>query len=99
MKFLDRWLQYIDTEEVLPLFERLVIDYKIPLLSNVEWKSQSPLVTAVARDKNLSHLRQLESVPDLVAILDLLNKHGEKAFLRDVITQMLSLEASCDCRI
>ena len=99
MKFLDRWLQCIDTEEVLPLFERLVIDYKIPLLSNVEWESQSPLVTAVARHKNLSHLRQLESVPDLVAILDLLNKHGEKAFLRDVITQMLSLEASCDCRI
>ena len=50
MDFLDRWLHYIDTEEVIPLFQKLEIDYRVPKLTDVAWSTFPPVVIAIARD-------------------------------------------------
>jgi hypothetical protein len=99
MSYLDQWLQYIGTEEVLPLFERLEIDYKIPKLDDVDWEALNPLTKAVACDRNLAQLRKLDSEIGLQEILQVLEQHDEKKFLRDVYTQMLSLAASDNCEL
>jgi hypothetical protein len=91
MRVLDQWLHYVDTEEVLPLFEKLELDYKIPKLENVDWDSFPPLVQNVCRDNNLSSLGQVKSIEELQTILDLLLKYNEKARLRDVVSQILLL--------
>ncbi|KAF2653643.1 RdRP-domain-containing protein [Lophiostoma macrostomum CBS 122681] len=99
MRFLDQWLEYINTDEVLPLFERMDIDYKVPTLDAITWDLYSPSVAAVARDRNLSHLRRVDSPTDLQTILDLLVAHEEKMLLRDVFLELLSLEASNSCLV
>ena len=99
MRVLDEWLNYIDTDEVLPLFEKLEKDYVIPKLSTIEWTDYSEAVVAVVRDKNLSHLRRVDSVSELRVILDMLKDHDEKRSLRDVFSHVLDLEASSSCSL
>jgi regulator of nonsense transcripts 1 len=99
MSFLDQWLQYVDTEEILPLFEQLEVEYKIPTLDAVNWDLYPLNVTAVVRDRNLSQLRRADSLADMQTIFDLLISHEEKMFLRDVYAQVLSLEASGSCLV
>jgi hypothetical protein len=93
MRVLDQWLHYVDTEEVLPLFEKLELDYEVLKLENVDWESLPSLVIRVCRDNNLSSLSRMKSVTELRDILDLLLKYNERARLCDVVSQVLSLAA------
>lgn len=97
MRVLDEWLNYIDTDEVLPLFEKLDVDYEAPKLDTIEWASYPVRVVALVRDRNLSSLRLVDSIPELRTIFDLLNSHNEKKTLRDTFSHMLDLEASSLC--
>lgn len=91
MRVLDQWLHYVDTQEVLPLFERLEPDYTTSKLPMLDWVQYSEIVQHVCRDNNLSSLRQLSSTTQLREILDLLKEHNEKNRLRDVFSQTLLL--------
>jgi hypothetical protein len=93
MRVLDQWLHYVDTQEVLPLFEKLELNYTKPKLAMLEWGQHSELVRAVCRDNNLSSLRRLDDIAQVQAILDLLKEHDEKKLLRDVFAEILSLAA------
>jgi regulator of nonsense transcripts 1 len=94
MRVLDEWLNFVDTDEVLPLFEKPNKDYIIPKLASTNWAHYSESVVAVVRDKDLTHLRNLESLPELRTILGLLNDHGERKMLFDTFSDVLALEAS-----
>jgi hypothetical protein len=94
MNVLDQWLHYVDTEEVLPLFEKLELDYKVPKIDATDWASLPELGQIVCRDRNLSSLRHMKAPTDLCLVLDILKDNNEKALLRDVVSQVLSLEAS-----
>jgi hypothetical protein len=91
MRVLDQWLHYIDTQEVLPLFEKLEPEYMTAKLDMLNWDEYTELVRAVCRENNLSSLRQLSSIAELQVILDLLKKYDEKKRLRDVFSQTLLL--------
>ena len=92
MHVLDQWLNYVDTEEILPLFEKPSIDYDIPKLDSIEWADHPAKVVAVVRDKDFSHIRSLDSILELRTILDLFNHHDGKKMLRDAYCHMLDLE-------
>jgi len=94
MQLLDQWLHYIDTEEVLPLFEKTEREYSVPSLKDVDWAEITPAVTEVVRDKNLSRLRVITSLNEINNILQLLTKNDEKVQLRAVYGQLLDIEAS-----
>jgi len=93
MNVLDQWLHYIDTEEVLPLFENEELDYKVPRLEALDWENLPDLLRCVCRDNNLSSLRHVTDIEEMESILDLLKEHNEKTRLRDVFCHLLSLEA------
>jgi hypothetical protein len=94
MQFLDQWLTYVDTDKVLPLFEPLEIDYRIPKLENTAWGCYPAPVVAVVRDKNLDGLQDLSGTDDLRAIFDLLNTHGERESLHRTFAEVLKLIGS-----
>lgn len=94
MNVLDQWLHYVDTEEVLPLFDTLELEYKVPKLEGVEWDDHSELIQSVCRDNNLSSLRHLTSSDGLKGVLDLLQNLNKRSRLRDVFCHVLALEAS-----
>ncbi|RYO21933.1 hypothetical protein AA0111_g9493 [Alternaria arborescens] len=94
MQVLDEWLNFVDTDEILPLFEKLPMDYEISKLHATNWDNFSEEVVAVVRDQDFAHLRKLESLAELRTILDLLNDHGEKKMLFDTFSHILTLEAN-----
>ncbi|KAK7955323.1 RdRP-domain-containing protein [Apiospora saccharicola] len=53
MKNLDLWLHYIETDEVLPLFDRDPKEYKVPSLSNADWSDILPHTRKLAKDGDL----------------------------------------------
>ena len=91
MRVLDQWLHYVDTQEVLPLYEILESDYTTSKLAMLDWDRYSEIVRSICRDNDLSSLRQLSSIAQLQEILDLLKEHDEKRRLRDVFSQALLL--------
>jgi Cdc6-like AAA superfamily ATPase len=99
MSILDQWLHYIDTEEVLPLFEKIELDYTTPKLATLHWEKHSELIRSVCRDNNLSSLRRMNSITELREILNLLKEHNEKTRLRDVFSQALSLAEDSTCTL
>lgn len=99
MQILDNWLHYIDTQEVLPLFERIDVDYAIPSLKDVNWDKLSPIMTEVIREQNLSRLRHLTSLSEIREIMQLLSSNDEKVSLRNIYTQLLDIEASNECSV
>jgi hypothetical protein len=96
MHVLDEWLHYVDTEEVLPLFEKLELDYKVAKLDAVSWDDQLEFIRNICRDNNLASLRHVQSIAEIRELLDLLKKHNEKLRLRDVFCHILSLEAASE---
>ncbi|KAI4619576.1 uncharacterized protein J4E87_007466 [Alternaria ethzedia] len=94
MRVLDEWLTFVDTDEVLPLFEKPNKNYDIPRLSSNDWADYPETVVAVVRDKDFAHLQKLKSVSELSTILGLLNDHGEKKMLLDTFSHVLAFEAS-----
>jgi hypothetical protein len=62
MQLLDQWLTYIDTDQILPLFEIQEVDYKIPKLQNTDWSGYSAPVVAVVRDGDFTNLGNLHCV-------------------------------------
>lgn len=96
MKVLDQWLHFVDTEEVLPLFEKLEHEYTTPKLSMVDWTEYPDYTQNICKDNNLSQLRHLKSVKELDDILNLLRIHNERVRLRDVFSQVVLLASTAD---
>jgi hypothetical protein len=99
MRLLDEWLHYIDTQETIPLFEQPQTSYATPRLNTVDWETQSEIVTQIVRDRNLSRLRQIDSLGEILNALHLLRECEEKVFLREVFQHLLDLEASQSCAV
>src|SRR5579862_1207100 len=99
MKVLDQWLHYVDTEEVLPLFEKSQREYNVPSLRDISWEEFAPAVAEVVREKNLSRLRSITSLDDIHNILQLLNELDQKSQLRAVHGQLLDIESSQNCLV
>lgn len=91
MKVLDQWLHYVDTEEVLPLFEKLEYEYATLKLSMVDWSKYPVSFRNICKDNNLSQLRHLKSLTELNDILSLLREYNERVRLRDVFSQVVLL--------
>ncbi|KAL1793219.1 hypothetical protein ACET3X_008201 [Alternaria dauci] len=94
MRVLDEWLNFVDTDEVLPLFEKPSTNYTITKLHAINWDDYSERIVAVVRDRDFDCLGKLESLAELRTILDLLNDHGEKKMLFDTFSHVLAFEAS-----
>jgi hypothetical protein len=91
MQLLDQWLTYVDTDQVLPLFETQEVEYRIPKLQNTDWSGYSALVVAVVRDGDFTSLRNLHCVDDLRVIFGLLNTYDEKEYLHRTVSEVLDL--------
>lgn len=64
MRNLDLWLQHVDTDTVLPLFDDEVEEYTIPGIKDVSWETEPAFIAEIVHRRNLPALRELRS-PDL----------------------------------
>ncbi|KAK8137438.1 hypothetical protein PG984_002931 [Apiospora sp. TS-2023a] len=76
MKNLDLWLHYIETEEVLPLFDRDPKEYKVPSLSNADWSDVPRSTLKLAQDGDLTVLDRIDCASELSGVFQWLHQHG-----------------------
>ncbi|KAK4144578.1 RNA dependent RNA polymerase-domain-containing protein [Dichotomopilus funicola] len=60
MRTLDLWIEHIDTEKRLPLFDNEVEDYTIANLKGVDWDSEPVFIVNIARRQNFAAYKRLE---------------------------------------
>ncbi|KAL8992132.1 MAG: hypothetical protein Q9169_007346, partial [Polycauliona sp. 2 TL-2023] len=56
MRVLDKWLEFIDTREVTPLFEKQERDYRLADLRDVDWTVEPEYLNRIVRDGDLTPL-------------------------------------------
>ena len=90
LQVLDQWLSLIDTQEIMPLFDKSEREYALPTMNGVDWSSTPGFICDIARDAQLSNLDHLQKPAELVKLLEWLLSHGQKAMLRKIFEHLLS---------
>lgn len=101
MAVLDQWLHCVDTEEILPLFDKPQKDYVTTRFSGIDWDDPavSQVAIEVTRDKNSSILRTVSSLDEIRQVLTLLESCNEYQHVQSVYTELLTLEESGRCTV
>lgn len=88
LQVLDEWLEFVDTREVMPLFERPDREYTIPRLNNVDWSSEPDHIKRVVNSGELALLDNM-SPKDVSSLLAWLSKYQQIAKLQEVKFRLL----------
>lgn len=92
LRILDLWLDYVDTEKVLPLFEQEAREYTIPLLKSMDWTTVPEQHVRIAGEGDLRALRQLESRKELEALLEWLLRQRQYSIILKIYDEILGGE-------
>jgi hypothetical protein len=90
MQNLDLWLEFIDTEEIIPLFERNAREYNILKLSDVKWSEVPEYIVQIARQWNFSAFDDFESEKQYGDLFDWLFERGERGLLLRCFEHLLT---------
>ncbi|KAL8846652.1 MAG: hypothetical protein Q9198_011274, partial [Flavoplaca austrocitrina] len=63
MQVLDKWLEFIDTREVMPLFEKQEQNYRMADTKDVDWTSEPEYLKRIAMDGDLTALDSMVEPP------------------------------------
>lgn len=91
LRVLDLWLDFIDTEETIPLFEKAAREYSLPTLSAVDWAMVPDHIRMIARDGDLSPFKTWSTTDPFVQTLDWLLENNERGLLRRCFELQLEL--------
>ena len=88
LQVLDQWLEFVDTREVLPLFERQDREYTLPTLKDVDWSSEPEYIRRVVQAGELKRLDNMSS-RDISSLLQWLSSHYQAGRLHQVFVHVL----------
>jgi hypothetical protein len=60
MQNLDLWLEFVDTTETMPLFERKAKEYSILKLTNVDWSSEPDYLFHTVQERKFTELKSFK---------------------------------------
>ena len=89
LQILDCWLDFIDTEEVIPLFAKDEREYKLPSLKEVKWSDEPEYIQRIARYQDLSSLRTPLNSTQYQALFEWLLLRDQRPLLCQVFRQLL----------
>ena len=90
LQVLDQWLQYVDTQEVLPLFDNIGRAYKAASTKDLDWSTVAEPLRLIARDEQFSIFHTFEDDKAMVEVFDWLLVHEQKKTLRKAFEYLLS---------
>ncbi|KAL1647121.1 hypothetical protein SLS58_002892 [Diplodia intermedia] len=84
LRTLDLWLELVDTQKVVPIFEQTPRQYTVPHPSAVDWASEPSFIVDIARDGRLSSAAHLASAGELRSLFRWLLHFGQRTKLLQV---------------
>ena len=88
---LDLWLDYIDTEKVVPLFEKEARIYTVPAMSNTDWSKVPDYLRVIARDGNFAPFEAFKRVEHCNEVLKWLLERDEKGLMLRIYDYLLKM--------
>ncbi|KAI0407924.1 RNA dependent RNA polymerase-domain-containing protein [Xylaria palmicola] len=88
MRTLDLWLEFIDTEERIPLFDEEPKEYLIPKLATLDITQEPGYIARIASE-DLTILNDVESLDDLSHIFKWLYENNGMDLLHQSVTYLL----------
>ncbi|KXT15516.1 hypothetical protein AC579_3380 [Pseudocercospora musae] len=82
MRYLDRWLHFIDTEEKLPNFEPISQEYRIPTVSDSKRSTIPEKIARIVCDQDIQAVEQLTTADEVTHTLHLLYNTAQMSILR-----------------
>ncbi|KAL9117135.1 MAG: hypothetical protein Q9187_006333, partial [Circinaria calcarea] len=79
----------LDTEKVVPLFEKEARIYTVPALSNTDWSTVSVNLRAIARDGNFASFKTFKSVDQCDEVFNWLLERDEKGLILRIYDYLL----------
>jgi hypothetical protein len=89
MQNLDLWLDFVDTREIIPLFEKNAREYVIPKLTDVDWSVEPEHLKQIAKESRFSEFKALESKKEYTHIFGWLLEKSEMALLLQIYKYLL----------
>ena len=99
LQVLDQWLEYVDTAEIMPLFQNAEREYTVPSIKGMNWSRVSDHVRLIARDAQFSSFEALEDGHSVVEIFEWLLVHEQKARLRKAFEYLLKSLSAPESRL
>ena len=90
LQVLDQWLQHVDTQEVLPLFDNIGRAYKAASTKDLDWSTVAEPLQLIARDEQFSMFYTFEDDEAIVEVFEWLLVHEQKKTLRKAFEYLLS---------
>ena len=90
LQVLDQWLQYVDTQEVMPLFENIGRAHKAASTKDLDWSTVAEPLRLITRDENFSIFYTFEDDEAIVEVFEWLLLHEQKKTLRKAFEYLLS---------
>lgn len=90
MQTLDLWLELVDTNEVMPLFERAPKEYGIPKLRDVDWSEEPEYLIQILQKKEFAVFSCLQSEKQYIHVFGWLLERDEKGLLLQCFKYLLA---------
>ena len=94
LQVVDKWLDFIDTGEVLPLFENEAREYNLPSIAEVDWTAEPQHIRQIAKETNLSWFNLQHSGDEYRSVFEWLLCKDQKALLRRIYSNILTVKGS-----
>lgn len=89
LRTLDLWLEYVDTQEIIPLFEQEAAKYSVPKLNDIDWSTESDSLVQIVKFQNLKVLDQLQTPRDLEPIFNWLSLRSQRTTIVEIYRHIM----------
>ena len=89
-RILDLWLEQVDTEETMPLFQTEAKEYILPGLSDVDWSKMPENWQKIVHTKHFSYFAITEDKGETTAIFEWLWRRDQRNLVREIFNFILS---------
>lgn len=84
LRQLDLWLELVDTQDVIPLFQQTPREYTVPHLNGVDWTSEPTSIVDIARDGKFASMEKLAKAEELWILFRWLARFNHRVRLLEI---------------
>ena len=89
LRQLDLWLSAVDTEEIMPLFDKQAKEYALSTVSTVDWSSEPDYLRTLVQEHDFSLLPTFDSLEMFTSLFQWLWQRQERTLLREIFHFLL----------
>lgn len=95
---LDLWLEFVDTNQVMPLFEKNAKEYSIPKLKDVNWSEEAEYIEQIVKLKHYTTFDSVDSEDQYTEIFGWLFERSENGMLLDIFRHLITQFVKEECK-